>query len=86
VATATGVDKQGYLSKEKYLQPALNGLKACIAQVQDNGEVANVSKGTPVSMDLAFYKDIPRVAQPYGQSLLIIAMGEWLRLKTEGMI
>jgi len=37
-------------------------------------------------MKLAFYKDIPRVAQPYGQSLLIIALGEWLRLKKEGII
>ena len=74
------------MSAEKYLPPALNGLKACIAQVQPNGEVANVSKGTPVSMDLEFYKDIPRVAQPYGQSLLMIALGEWLRLKKEGLI
>jgi len=77
---------QGYLDQDKYLQPALNGLKGCIAQVQDSGEVANVSKGTPVSMDKDFYKTIPRVPVPYGQSLLIVALGEWLRLAELGIV
>jgi unsaturated rhamnogalacturonyl hydrolase len=60
---------------------ALAGLKGCIAQVQPNGEVANVSKGTPVGLDLDFYRTIPKLTVPYGQSLVILALGEWLRLQ-----
>jgi unsaturated rhamnogalacturonyl hydrolase len=49
--------------------------------VQPNGEVANVSKGTPVGLDLDFYRTIPKLTVPYGQSLVILALGEWLRLQ-----
>jgi unsaturated rhamnogalacturonyl hydrolase len=83
---AASAESQGFLNKEKYLEHALDGLKGCIAQVQESGEVANVSKGTPVSMDKDFYKTIPRVPVPYGQSLLIVALGEWLRLAEMGVV
>ncbi len=72
---------QGYLNREKYLPSALAALKACILEIQPNGEVANVSKGTPVGQDLEFYKTVPIVPVPYGQSLVIVASGEWLRLE-----
>ncbi|RSH79049.1 uncharacterized protein EHS24_001978 [Apiotrichum porosum] len=71
----------GLLDRAKYLPMALAGLKGCIAQVQPNGEVANVSKGTPVGLDLDFYRTIPKLTVPYGQSLVILALGEWLRLQ-----
>ncbi len=45
------------------------GLKRCIAQIQPDGTVATVSKGTPMGDTLQFYKDMPRITTPYGQSL-----------------
>lgn len=58
---------------------ALDGLKGCIAQIQPDGTVANVSKGTPMGDTLQFYKDMPRITTPYGQSLTIVALGERLQ-------
>ena len=73
------VDHQGLLPQEKYLKPAIDGLKGCLAVVQPNGAVAHVSKGTPVGRTVDFYKHIPRYPVPYGQSLVIVALVEWLR-------
>lgn len=72
-------DVKGLLPKDKYLKPALDGLKGCLAVVQPNGAVAHVSKGTPVGRNVDFYKHIPRYPVPYGQSLVIVALVEWLR-------
>lgn len=71
---------QGLIDREKYLAPALKGLNACIAQVTPNGEVGNVSKGTPVGRTLDFYQHIPRTSMVYGNSLLIVAIVQWLQL------
>jgi unsaturated rhamnogalacturonyl hydrolase len=69
------------LDKKTYLPSALSGLKACIARIQPNGQVAHVSKGTALGRDLDFYKTIPRIPVPYGQSLVIVALVEWLKLE-----
>ncbi|WWC60048.1 uncharacterized protein I303_102611 [Kwoniella dejecticola CBS 10117] len=71
--------RTGLLEEQKYIKTALTGLRACIAQVKPNGEVQNVSKGTPVSTDPNFYKDMPKMTVGFGQSLPIMALGEWLR-------
>ncbi|WRT65302.1 uncharacterized protein IL334_002245 [Kwoniella shivajii] len=71
--------RTGILQEDKYLSTAMSGLKACIAQVTPSGAVQNVSKGTPVSTDPNFYKTIPRITVGFGQSLPIMALGEWLR-------
>ncbi|WWD16914.1 hypothetical protein CI109_101346 [Kwoniella shandongensis] len=73
--------RTGLLDRERYLSTALSGLKACIAQVQPSGIVQNVSKGTPVSTDPNFYKSMPLITTGFGQSLVIMALGEWLRLE-----
>ncbi|WWC62291.1 uncharacterized protein I303_104887 [Kwoniella dejecticola CBS 10117] len=42
--------------------------------------VGNVSKGTPAGKDRKFYKGIPRMGMVYGNSLLIVALVQWMRL------
>ncbi|KAK8844855.1 hypothetical protein IAR55_006705 [Kwoniella newhampshirensis] len=64
----------------KYLSVAVSGLKGCLAQVMPDGAVANVSKGTPAGRDRQFYKGIPRMGMVYGNSLLIVALVQWMRL------
>ncbi|KAK8861197.1 hypothetical protein IAR55_002016 [Kwoniella newhampshirensis] len=71
--------RTGLLNREKYLPTALSGLKAIIAQIQPSGVVQNVSKGTPVSTNPDFYKNMPLLTTGFGQSLVIMALGEWLR-------
>ncbi|WVR04188.1 hypothetical protein IAU60_001188 [Kwoniella sp. DSM 27419] len=75
--------RTGILDPGRYLKTALSGLKACIAQVQPSGVVQNVSKGTPVSTDPEFYKNMPRITTGFGQSLVIMALVEWLRYERE---
>lgn len=77
---ATVANGEGLVDREKYLAPALKGLSACIAQVNAAGEVGHVSKGTPVGRTLDFYKHIPRTSMVYGNSLLIVAIVQWLQL------
>lgn len=52
-----------------------------VAQIQPDGEVANVSFGTGMGPDLDFYKAIPITPMPYGQALAMWALVEWQRLK-----
>ncbi|WVQ78051.1 hypothetical protein IAT38_000132 [Cryptococcus sp. DSM 104549] len=73
--------RTGLLDRERYLPTAISALKACIAQVQPSGVVVNVSMGTPVGRTAEFYKNISRLTIGYGQSLVIMALGEWLRLE-----
>ncbi|WWC90322.1 uncharacterized protein L201_005255 [Kwoniella dendrophila CBS 6074] len=74
----------GILEEEKYLNMALSGLKACLAQVTPSGQVGNVSKGTPAGKNRDFYKGIPRMGMVYGNSLLIVALVQWMRLNNVG--
>ncbi|WVQ99189.1 hypothetical protein IAU59_006321 [Kwoniella sp. CBS 9459] len=70
----------GLLEPQKYQDLAISGLKACLAQVTPEGQVGNVSKGTPAGKERKFYKGIPRMGMVYGNSLLIVALVQWMRL------
>ncbi|MFD1440300.1 glycoside hydrolase family 88/105 protein [Lacticaseibacillus hegangensis] len=50
------------------------GQQALLNQVSPSGHLANVSSGTPVGPDNAFYKQIPVTDMPYGQALAILAL------------
>jgi unsaturated rhamnogalacturonyl hydrolase len=71
---------QGLLEPQTYSDVALSGLKGCLAQVLPSGQVGNVSKGTPAGDDKDFYRGIPRMGMVYGNSLLIVALVQWMRL------
>ncbi|WVW87154.1 hypothetical protein I302_109211 [Kwoniella bestiolae CBS 10118] len=75
----------GLLERAKYLDVATSALNACLAQVTPSGQVGNVSKGTPAGKDREFYKGIPRMGMVYGNSLLIVALVQWMRI-TQGEV
>jgi len=47
--------------------------------ISEDGELQQVSFGTPVFDDLEGYREIPLTSMPYGQSLAILALAEFLR-------
>jgi len=68
------------ISGEQYLKTANSAIEGCLAQIQPDGEVANVSFGTGMGHSFQFYKDIPITPMPYGQALVMLAIVEWERL------
>ncbi|MEO5774313.1 MAG: glycoside hydrolase family 88 protein [Sphingomicrobium sp.] len=70
--------RKGYLPRD-YEQVGIRAVKAVLENIDDKGELQRVSFGTPVFDDLQGYRDIPLTSMPYGQSLAICALGEFLR-------
>jgi unsaturated rhamnogalacturonyl hydrolase len=58
---------------------ALRAIRGVLANISPDGELQQVSFGTPVFDDLQGYRDIPLTSMPYGQSMAILALGEFLR-------
>ncbi len=50
-----------------------------LGKIAANGELQQVSFGTPVFYDIEGYKQIPLTSMPYGQSLALLALTEYLR-------
>jgi unsaturated rhamnogalacturonyl hydrolase len=50
-----------------------------LANIDEHGELKQVSFGTAMGDTMQFYKDIALTSMPYGQSLAICALGEFLR-------
>ncbi|WLS92846.1 hypothetical protein RAM21_00810 [Gilliamella apicola] len=48
--------------------------------MNDEGTFLNVSFGTAMSNDLEYYKNIPLTLMPYGQSMVILCLTEYLRV------
>lgn len=68
--------RKRYLSAE-YEAMAIRALKGVLAHINDDGELTQVSFGTPVFETLQGYRDIPLTSMPYGQSMAILALGEF---------
>ncbi|WVR05475.1 hypothetical protein IAU60_002491 [Kwoniella sp. DSM 27419] len=73
--------RMGLVSDPVYKKCADLALAGSIAQIQPDGEVANVSFGTGMRPDLEFYKKIPITPMPYGQALLMHIVCEHERLR-----
>lgn len=71
--------RKGYLPKE-YALCAESALSAVCCRIDENGLLKDVSAGTCLSDSLDYYRNIPRNAQPYGQSMALLALMEGLRL------
>jgi unsaturated rhamnogalacturonyl hydrolase len=85
-ASATAGFAYGILKavRKSYLDPAyrevgLRAVKAVLANIDEHGELKQVSFGTAMGETMQFYKDIPLTSMPYGQSLAICALAEYLR-------
>ena len=59
-------------------EAGLKALSVVLANIDDNGTVANVSYGTRMGHDLQFYKYIPIEPTGYGQALAILCLTEAL--------
>ncbi|MFV0557185.1 MAG: glycoside hydrolase family 105 protein [Enterococcus sp.] len=68
---------KNYLSKE-YLEVAYRATEGLINQIDETGEVQNVSIGTGMGDSLDFYREIDQTAMPYGQSLTVLCLTELL--------
>jgi len=69
--------RKRYLSDE-YEAIGVKAVKAVLENIDDTGELQQVSFGTPVFDDLQGYRDIPLTSMPYGQSMAIIALVEFM--------
>lgn len=68
--------RKRYLPAE-YEAMAIRALKGVLAHINEDGELTQVSFGTPVFDTLQGYRDIPLTSMPYGQSMAILALGEF---------
>ena len=69
--------RKGYVGKE-YFPCAEKAINAVIEHIDETGELQQVSFGTPVFDTLQGYKDIPLTSMPYGQSMAILALVEYM--------
>lgn len=70
--------RKGYLPAA-YKEVSVKAVKGVLANIDETGELKQVSFGTAMGETLQFYKDIPLTSMPYGQSLAICALAEFLR-------
>jgi len=70
--------RKGYLEGDVYKQSALSAVRAVLENISDDGELQQVSFGTPVFDDLQGYRDIPLTSMPYGQSMAILLLVEFM--------
>jgi unsaturated rhamnogalacturonyl hydrolase len=54
-------------------------VKGVLANISSDGELQQVSFGTAMGDTLQFYKDIKLTSMPYGQSLAVLALAEFMR-------
>ncbi|MDO3386673.1 glycoside hydrolase family 88 protein [Gilvimarinus sp. SDUM040013] len=69
--------RKGYLDK-KYEEVGIKAVKAVLDNISADGELQQVSFGTPVFDDLQGYRDIPLTSMPYGQSMAILLLVEYM--------
>jgi unsaturated rhamnogalacturonyl hydrolase len=69
--------RRGYLDA-RYRRAGLKAVKAVLDNISAEGELLNVSFGTPVFNTLDEYRNVPLTSMPYGQALAILALVETL--------
>jgi unsaturated rhamnogalacturonyl hydrolase len=71
--------RKHYLSSE-YSEIAMKAVQGVINNIDETGELQNVSFGTPMGDTKQFYKDIPLTSMPYGQAMGMMCLVELLWL------
>ncbi|MBI3368788.1 MAG: glycoside hydrolase family 88 protein, partial [Burkholderiales bacterium] len=69
--------RKGYLPAE-FEALGRRAARAVRAHINADGELTQVSFGTPVFDTLQQYKDIPLTAMPFGQAMALLALGEFM--------
>lgn len=65
--------------EERYVKAAQKAIQGVLDNITPEGELLQVSFGTPVFDDIEDYKKIKLTSMPYGQSLALLALTEHLR-------
>ncbi|KAI0033799.1 glycoside hydrolase family 105 protein [Vararia minispora EC-137] len=65
--------------EERYVTATQKAIKGITSNITDKGELQRVSFGTPVFDDPEDYKKVKLTSMPYGQSLALLALTEYLR-------
>jgi unsaturated rhamnogalacturonyl hydrolase len=73
--------RKGYIAAE-FEETGVRAVKAVLGNIDGQGELGQVSFGTPVFEELDGYRKIPRTSMPYGQALAILCLGEFKRAFT----
>jgi unsaturated rhamnogalacturonyl hydrolase len=71
--------RKRYISTE-FRETAMKAIHAMLANIDEQGELRQVSFGTGMGTNLQHYFDIPKTSMPYGQAMAILALVEFLRL------
>jgi unsaturated rhamnogalacturonyl hydrolase len=71
--------RKGYLARE-FLNCGVKAATAVIGKITEAGELVGTSFGTGMGDDLEHYKKIAQTSMPYGQSMAIMALVEFLKL------
>lgn len=69
--------RKRYLSKD-YEQVARNAIEGILNEINEQGALEKVSIGTGMGDNLDFYREIDQTTMPYGQSLAILCLTEYL--------
>jgi len=72
--------RKRYVPKEAFEDVAVKGVKAVMANIDEKGELQQVSFGTPMGETKDFYKQIPLTSMPYGQAMAMMCLVEFLRV------
>ncbi|KAJ3988127.1 glycoside hydrolase family 105 protein [Lentinula detonsa] len=65
--------------EERYTNSAKKAIQGVLANITPEGELKLVSFGTPVFDNIEEYRRVPLTSMPYGQSLALLALTEYLR-------
>ena len=71
--------RKRYVDK-RYAEMAEKAVRGVIANINQEGELVNVSFGTAMGRDLDYYRQIPLTSMPYGQAMAILCLSEYLRV------
>lgn len=74
IARKLGMMKEDKVALNRAIDRATKGI---LNQITQEGQLENVSSGTPVGHDRQFYKDIAITNMPYGQALAILALSQF---------
>jgi unsaturated rhamnogalacturonyl hydrolase len=71
--------RKRYIGVE-YKETAMKAARAVLANIDEHGELRQVSFGTAMGTDLQHYVDITKTSMPYGQAMAVLALIEILWL------
>lgn len=66
-----------YIGQE-YRETAYKAIRGIVKEINDEGALQKVSVGTGMGDTLEFYKEIKTTTMPYGQSLAVLSLSQFL--------